>query len=266
MALEMPMLTTVGKQILKLDMSNDADAYINEAWADFFAAQVAGGTNYFHPEASFGTGTSTWHDKMNWCNGTRSVEDNFGGSGLIAGTSVQKLQTDVSSWDGYTKQIARVASILHDAFDGNSMADSSTVDVPGNCGAWAKSASGQVDSNGSTHLNQINPAQVLTLFNPPVPEEGVALPGSALPKVVRNWLALEGANALLEEDTFFQGLSQTMTDAGYSACDVCRVYLLHQANDQCPSYSPQGNFCGMTCPLGEYVDPTNGTCSGIIIY
>jgi hypothetical protein len=261
--------TTVGKQILKLDMSGDANAYINEAWADSFAAQVAGGTNYFGPVQSFRTKLSdgSWRDKMNWCSGQRSLEDNFGGSGVIGGTAVPKLATSDSGWDGYSLQIARVASILHDAFDGNN--SDGVSDVPDNCNEWESTSSNgttQVVADPTSQLNTIGSGQLLTLLSPPVPEEVVSLPGSARKTIVANWLGLEGSNAVLEESTFFQGLSKTMTDAGFGPCDVCRVYLLHQGNDTCPSYAPQGgSYCGVTCPSGDQVDSTSGVCIPIPI-
>jgi hypothetical protein len=199
---------------------------------------------------------------MNWCSGQRSIEDNFGGSGVVGGTTVPKLSTSDSSWDGYTLQIARVASILHDAFDGNY--SDGVSDVPDNCNEWASTHSGgtwQVVFDPTSFLNTIGAGQLLTLLSPPVPEEVVSLPGSARKKIVENWLALEGSDAVLEESTFFQGLSKTMTDAGYGPCDVCRVYLLHQGNDTCPSYAPQGgNYCGVTCPSGDEVEYTSGNC------
>jgi len=100
---------TVAKQALKLDRTNDDNAFINEAFADFFAGQVAGGLNYFEPIGSasaFFLGPSPkWHDPMQWCGPTppsgqplRCLDDNFGaGMGPIIPGSTEDKQVSTNS-------------------------------------------------------------------------------------------------------------------------------------------------------------------------
>ncbi|MGC4064914.1 MAG: hypothetical protein QM784_09785 [Polyangiaceae bacterium] len=250
---------TVAKQALGLDASGDDHVYINEAWADAFAAQVAGGVNYFQPVGSkFAEAGS--NQEMAWCTNVRCVEDNFGAGNVstIPGTSVLKQVSDVG--DMFHEQVARVASILHDAFDGriNPPLGSSTTDnLPGNGAAWiydeglpgkqsfrAPASASEFSENLANFFNPVG-----SLDDTPAPEkpnagviheESIAIPGAALPNIVREWLRREPPLAALRQDTFFKGLTDVMLGYAYPD-EVCRLYVLHQPTDTCPSWGPSGS-------------------------
>lgn len=85
-------------------------AYINEAFADFIADQVVGGTNYF------GAPHSLPSENFNYCNDT----------GIC-------LDTNFSDRSTFRTQISRVETTLHDAFDGHGARKS---DVTGDGDLW----------------------------------------------------------------------------------------------------------------------------------
>jgi hypothetical protein len=71
-------------------------SYLNEAFADFLASQVVGGTNYFGPTSDFFSSES-----MDYCDaGSLCLEENFSAAAT------------------YRNGVARAATLLHDAFDG----------------------------------------------------------------------------------------------------------------------------------------------------
>jgi hypothetical protein len=71
-------------------------SYLAEGFADFFTAQVVGGTNYFQTEAVVSS------ENVHYCvAGSRCLEENF----------------DRRPFGVFSVEVSRVASILHDAFD-----------------------------------------------------------------------------------------------------------------------------------------------------
>jgi hypothetical protein len=92
-------------QVIKQSNSQGADdeaSYVNEAFADFFTAQVLGGTNYFT------TPGATASESVNYCDaGAECLDKNF-----VAGSGAD-----------FRTQVSRVASLLQDAFDGGTAAD-----------------------------------------------------------------------------------------------------------------------------------------------
>jgi hypothetical protein len=222
---------TVAKQALKLDRTNDENAFINEAFADFFGGQVAGGVNYFAPIGS--DSSPVWHDPMNWCGPMpssgqpkRCLEDNFGAGvsplTLIPGSTEAK-QISSNNVDPFNNQVARVATILHDAFDGHP--NNPAQNLPGNGGAWT--------FNGSLFAEHVTPID--SLDQPGVlHEESINLEGTGLFMTVQAWLDQEPPLAQLREPTFLGGLTRVMRMAGFSRDEICRLYILHQPNDICP--------------------------------
>jgi hypothetical protein len=232
--------------------------------------------NYFAPDASFerrfvNAGTVVWPDAMRWCDATpaaasRCIEDNFGGLGLgpapavfplIPGTTVVKQQTDDSLIDGYNRQVARIASTLHDAFDG--APNTPAANLPGDGVAWTPLPATAGAQPVVANVTGPNRNQVTTkdgLQSATLHEETIVLPGTALPRVIRRWLDQEALLAFLNERTFLGGLSAVMLDNSNAATEVCRLYVNHQPGDTCPV---------VTCPGGQSFDPATGTCKPDII-
>ncbi len=294
---------TIATQILKQDQSQFENVYMNEAIADFFSAQIAGGVNYFPPAGAFNadfitnpTTSANWNDPMVWCgevlNPLRCIEDNFGAwtfgtatSATIPGTSRPKQVTSpfrdtaLNSLP-FLDQVARVASLVHDAFDGHPNFPASN--TPGNGGAWMQdltfarpqsirapippfvSSAGIFQALGS--LDDTAEAGAGGVIH----EESVRLAGTAWPKLVGEWLRREpSGGAKLAQGTFFRGLTQVMVDAGAASGEICRLYGLHQPDDTCPTWGPSGITSAPPMPLHICPPNTNlvnGQCVGTIIF
>lgn len=162
-------------------------AYDIEAFADFFAGQVAGGTNYFSPGTLIG-------GSMSYCdvNGGAPQHDDC-------------LDRNYSSTASFHDQVARVATTLHDAFDGSRF-NSTFVNQPGNGNVWTTSPAGFVYAGDSRNGDQF--------------DEEVLLPGAAMRTFV-------GKLSSLGAPTFMTSLAQTIRDNGYTWCQTCRVFSLH---------------------------------------
>jgi len=277
---------TIASQFLGQDRSKIEDIYMNEAIADFFAAQTAGGMNYFRPVGSFNVkpdGT----DFINWCGAPgsplRCIEDNFGArppgslaSPFIAGTMAPKQAT--APLDAFRGQVARVSSTIHDTFDG--APNFPAADAPGNGAFWIQDPAlplpQQIDAPLTTPFLAASFFRVVGSLNDTaetgagvIHEENIAVPGTAFPSVISEWLRREpSVLALLRQETFFRALTQVMVNAGGPPDEVCRLYDLHQESDVCPDWGPQGISFPPPPPL--FVCPPNttlknGQCQGFII-
>jgi len=236
-------------------------AYINEGFADFFAGQVVGGTNYFVPNNSdFGLGP------VFYCNGARSTCTNGAACGCIgtqatcqgvgccaasgSGTSQtysaslntttcmgQRVvcsgvnclctgdpalpsecldQNSVPSTTSFNANVARVATLLHDAFDGQ--AQRGIADVPNDADLW-------------TRVPGSSPAQLKfsSLGYGNLGDEDVRVPGSCMNDVLEKW---DDNGNLLRESSFLKGLTQTALLPGcgaHSWCQTCEMLSLHRA-------------------------------------
>lgn len=164
-------------------------AYDIEAFADFFAGQVAGGTNYF--EAGHLTSGA-----MHFCDASDPSDPEHDDC----------LDHDFSSQGSFREQVARVATTMHDAFDGDRY-DSSFIGRPGNGNVWTKNASSVFVFGGASR-------------NGDAYDEAVLLPGAALRTFVGKLDDLVGAK-------FMTSLAQTIRENGYDWCQTCRVFSLH---------------------------------------
>jgi hypothetical protein len=171
--------------------SADADrSYDVEALADFMSAQIVGGTAYFT------LGEPDVFD-MSYCLGASSdcMDRNV--------TSSSTLDNNASGFDVNT---ARVATTLHDAFDGQlRWSFGWTDDSPGNGDMWQRDADGLL-TYSSQHAGDAH-------------DEPVALPGQALREFV-------GRLGFTQGD-FMGALADTIYDHGYDWCDACEVFAVH---------------------------------------
>ncbi len=169
--------------------------YIAEAFADFITSQVIGGTNYFGGIDAVVAGP------MNYWNPSRdSLEQDFQGS-----------TTD------FELQIARVVSILHDAFDGWSWPED-----PNDGSHWEWSS---LDN----HFNHVLGNRSDT------GDETIALEGHELFEIFDYW---NKRGSLITEDTFLGGLADLLYDRGYDESQVCGLFISHSpTGTPCPDYA-----------------------------
>jgi hypothetical protein len=175
-------------------------AYDIEAFADFFAGQVVGGTNYFAPGLARTSG-------MSYCDVNATPPDDC-------------LDENFSSEATFFDQVARVATTMHDAFDGDRY-NSSFTNQPGNGNVWTRASSvdplvfAGTSRNGDKH------------------DEEVLLPGAALRTFVGKLDDLNGTK-------FMTSLADTIRENGYDWCQTCRVFALHAGVD--PQTQPPAAF------------------------
>ncbi len=175
--------------IASSDQSAGSQAsYLNEAFADFLTAQVVGGTNYFEATGAVRS------EEVSYCPAGKSCfDENFG---------------DTSSFKG---QVARIVSILHDAFDGNPQG---------------------LGPNDGSHWTSASPFTHVALKDSDLADESVRLPGSALEELFDQW---DDRGQLLREDSFLGGLADAMKANGVPEADVCALFALH-GSASCPSF------------------------------
>jgi hypothetical protein len=193
-------------------------AYDIEAFADFFAGQVVGGTNYFQPGTLSG-------GAMSYCdvNGGGAQHDDC-------------LDHNYSSATDFRGQVARVATTLHDAFDGVRF-NSSFVNQPGNGNVWTTSPTGFVYAGDSRNGDQF--------------DEEVLLPGAAMRSFV-------GKLSSLGAPTFMTSLAQTIRENGYTWCQTCRVFSLHDGVAKSAPAADHYAACARA-PIAPWVGPAPDT-------
>jgi hypothetical protein len=174
------------------DQSAGSEAsYINEAFADFISSQVVGGTNYFAPSGSLLAG------HMNYCEaGLDCVETNF---------------RDASSFRG---QVARVVSLLHDAFDGHAHGAG-----PNDGSHWTPVTDAPFAHVGAADSDNV--------------DETAQLPGTRLLTLFEHW---DDRGTLINEDNFLGGLADLLKAEGMAETEVCALFALHDASRTCPGY------------------------------
>lgn len=120
--------------------------YINEAFADFIAGQVAGGANYPWPALVDSAGAPLVWGFTNgriFDAGTYSCRASFaeepGGIPWCFDSNLRGTRSPLDQAQAGTEHIGRFATLLHDAFDGNSVS-SRGFSVPGDADIWTHSS------------------------------------------------------------------------------------------------------------------------------
>ena len=172
------------------DARTDEVAQMTEAWADTFAMQVVGGTNYIR-------GAHATAGVVSFCTSSPCMDENYVGA------------NDYDAANPFLDELARFESLIYDAFDRQDALGRFTSAI----------ANGDVLHYDKRLQLEISPTPYLTNA-----DENVSLPASAWRTWVKHWLALglkpSHANVM-------GGLVQTMADQGYNWCDRCDLFALH---------------------------------------
>ncbi|MBN8231549.1 hypothetical protein JYK02_28955 [Corallococcus macrosporus] len=217
-------------------------AYHNESFADFVASQLVGGVNYFdpcsnnpsrsQPECESGAVTTTSLG-VNYCNAASKdcLEHNFSGQGSFVGGN------------GFDAEIARVTTLLHDAFDGRDSLTSGN--APSNADVWKLNGSDQLVYSSQLRAGSSG-------------DENVALPGRSLRRLIANW-AKRGVT--LNQSNVMGALADTMREEGVNWCEICQVFALHDENFDPNTMDPR-DVCTQA-PIRNWIGPPppNG-CGG----
>ncbi|HET8539153.1 MAG TPA: hypothetical protein VFL83_04710 [Anaeromyxobacter sp.] len=174
--------------------------YLNEAWADFFASQLVGGVDYFYLD------------------GMVEAAPMFYAAGRGS-----DLDTNASDAGTFDDQIARITTMLHDAFDR---------DPPYTSGFHSGTPWAQLGSR-LVHASPWNRAT----FG----DEAIALPAEVLPDLI-------GASALgsLSEASLVFTLDLLSALAGYDACQRCELYAQHRPGGPTTGKGEMWEFCRTT--------------------
>ena len=174
----------------------DEARILNEAFADFFAAQVAGGTNYYKPNGSVNS------DLINYCFEKPCLEENKVVSSTSTGFDV----------------IARDITLFMDAFDGMR-----SPTWPGSGDSWMRTSSNPVTlayaSQKYADSCLAGGAAGYTC------DEPVMMDGPQ----IRDWINEWVYNSLsLNHNSMMTALATTArTKANATWCDVCRLFAAH---------------------------------------
>jgi len=169
--------------------------YVNEAMADFFTGQVVGGHDYgYLPNAHGGRyctkgNTPCWDANLTGSKSTPDDEVNVG----------------------------RIATLLHDVFDGHGLRKSLVTPTDGD--SWMQDP----PMSPLTYSPEGYGDNDSTL-------ERVALPGPAMLDIVERIAARLlplGTGSNISDVKVFAGINDAMSARGISWCDRCRVFALH---------------------------------------
>jgi hypothetical protein len=192
----------------------DFTAQLMEAFADFFASQVAGGTNYVL------TDNMTGGIGMNYCTGADCLERNY--------AAVLGELPPFTENAAFKDRVRRFVSIFHDAFDSPLDAWRSDSQLPTNVDAWS------VDPA----TNQLVPAPAG--FGMSV-DDRVALPGVGVVQwinaALEDCVVASGSSCSIDPTKAIRGLSRAMRDNGATWCDACELLRPHYADS--PTTRPE---------------------------
>ncbi|WP_148314192.1 DNRLRE domain-containing protein [Sorangium cellulosum] len=212
------------------DPPPDADAgYINEAFAEFISAQIAGGVNYIDANINIDTDRNIdCRDLSTACRS--SLQMGY----CLASSEGRCMDLNMNQLDSFDDQIARVATLLHDAFDGAPSLPQQN--LPGNVDVWQL-------SNGRLVYSRQNRTGSAD-------DETILLGGPSLRTLISKWNA---RGLLLTQDNFLGGLSDTMADAGFDWCSRCQLFALH---DERRGTSTAEQIC-LQEPIASWLGPGN---------
>lgn len=177
------------------ETSRDSMGVMLEAFADYFASQVAGGTNYFTPRG--GAATS---NRMSYCFGPPCVEENFKGTG------------EVNASVPFKDEIARTVSLINDAFDREDSSGRGVELLPWNGDVWFQPTPGQLRFSPTPYIATA--------------DEPVHLTGLGWSKWVQHWVA-RGATPTREH--MLGGLSDALAET-FNWCQRCEAFAVHSSN------------------------------------
>jgi hypothetical protein len=215
-------------------------AYDIEAFADFFAGQVAGGVNYFAPVNSYSKDLT-----ISYCKADQRC-----------------LENNRFSRTSFEEQVARVTTTLHDAFDGQFQFFPGDVDRPDDGDAWIQDTSGFLTPSSVKNGNAI--------------DEPIALRGRNIKKLIDRIDDLGETSFMTTLASIIREEGYTWCEAcqlfalhddklpnpasladKYAVCGMSPI-----ASWLGPAPDPQNPAsCNFTmCPLGTIVDFVSGTC------
>ena len=193
---------------------------VNEGFADWFASQVTGGTNYF---TEIPYGRSANEDFLFDTQGPslgRGMEANYGAP-LCGGSSPPAPACQPASKSGIRQRVAAIATLLHDVVDRTSC-DAECRKVVSDTAVWSTAgaaitlAPGSFDAVNDEDI-EAAPSQIVQAFR--------AFSKGAAP-----------FSDALNYESFFHYLTEELAK-WYTPDQICRLYALH-TQDRCAATPP----------------------------
>ena len=220
---------------VQADNAETPAGYLWEALADWYASQTIGAFNYFDLDESVnnnrGAGVVPRPSEftMFYCDAvgqTPCLEDNIGGP-------MQRNRV-VSFPQNRGENIARVVSILTDAFDGPTKTPADVLSV------------------GALWLYQSKlPRRLVPAWGRDTDDESITLQPSHFYDFIEKWM---NANAPGFERTFTNALAETMRDAGFAEMEICQLFALHASTGDCAELI-DSDLAVTTLPIQVTVNP-----------
>jgi hypothetical protein len=202
--------------IASSDQSGNNDtSYIVEAFADFITSQVVGGTNYFAANSVFNLADS----EINYCNANNGscMDSNFTDNAITTNDKT-----------AFKDQVRRVATLLHDAFDGHT-----GLFRPNDGSHWEM-------RSGNSFLTQVSGNNSVASND----GENIVLQGSSLASLFGFWHARGNT---ITENNFLGGLADLLHNEGYDSFEICDLFSIHSSSGICPEYAA-GNSLVLVTP------------------
>jgi len=196
--------------------TNGQAGILAEAWADFFASQVAGGTDYFGLNGGFGTPSGQSYCDFNQVPASPCMDDNVGAPWDPA--RFPRAQFTLGSSIGRAREqaIARWATLLTDAVDG-ALGPGDTF----NNGVSWRQRGGPGPGGPVSYSYQ---------FGQSAHDEAVMLPGEGLAETLGDWAF---SSRHLHFAPFADSLARTMLLDGATPTEVCDLFALHSPTLSC---------------------------------
>jgi len=199
---------------------------IAEAFADYITSQVVGGTNYFPPTDYMLAGGIYYCDAQTDTGAGNCLDENFTQSNVVG--------LEQRNSPEFNAEIRRMATILHDAFDGHA-----ETTKPNDGSHWDKPSGSAVIIPAAGNYSDIG-------------DEAIALDGSALVELFKRWVDT-GSKAV--ESGFLGALADTMSNYNYSDYEICYLFAQHSDSNTCPSYIRDPSTTGDRVPAPVVSNP-----------
>ena len=190
------------------------ERYTNEAIADFLSGQVAGGLAYRWLD-----GDGAIVGDVTYCSGQQHPDYR-----PCFDVNLREHATD----PGDSRDVARIATLLHDVFDGHG--ESNSVHVPNDADIW------QLRDPQLPFDAAANPLKLAAQDYGAIDDgtlERVSLGGGVFVDFIRRMAESWGPAGPpgIEDTSTFAALNGAMEAASVSWCDRCRVFALHSTTD-----------------------------------
>ena len=205
--------------------SSTAVKALNEGFADWFASQVVGGTDYFVT-----TNATLEREEGEYFYNTGGPSNGGGMEANVGGPPCGPLPCfDAGGWKATDRVVGTVATLLHDAIDQDDCAGDPV------CRDEGRSDSAVWDTSAMT--GPFTPVKPFKLDH--AADEAIQIAPAEVIDAIRLFAE---RRETLTYDNFYSALRDTLEDHedGYSPEEICKLFALHNFEGNCDSW-PDGS-------------------------